>query len=79
MWRYLYEEVGELKKADRLAFFNAMKQDLYPKEENKMERLLPKIKEFQFSSGLSCLHCGSNAVKRNGKYRSRQRYLCKIT
>jgi len=27
---------------------------------------------FEFSSGgLSCLHCGSTAVKRNGKYRSR--------
>ncbi len=73
----MYEAVGELGKADQLALFKAMKQDLYPKEENKMEILLPKIKESRFSSGLGCLHCGSNAVKRNGKYRSRQRYLCK--
>jgi len=72
-----YEAVGELGKADQLALFKAMKQDLYPKEENKMEELLPKIKESRFSSGLGCLHCGSTAVKRNGKYRSRQRYLCK--
>ncbi|MBK3495288.1 IS1595 family transposase, partial [Viridibacillus sp. YIM B01967] len=41
MWRYVYEAVGELKKADQLALFKAMKQDLYPKEENKMEKLLP--------------------------------------
>lgn len=26
---------------------------------------------------LGSLHGGSNAIKRNGKYRSRQRYLCK--
>jgi len=26
---------------------------------------------------LACLHCGSGNVKRNGKYRSHQRYLCK--
>ncbi len=24
-----------------------------------------------------CVHCGSMSVKRSGKYRSRQRYLCK--
>jgi transposase-like protein len=58
MWRYVYEAVGELKKADQLALFKAMKQDLYPKEENKMGKLLPKIKESRFSSGLCCLHCG---------------------
>jgi transposase-like protein len=29
------------------------------------------------SAGLACVHCGSKAVKRNGTYRSRQRYLCK--
>jgi len=26
---------------------------------------------------LACVHCGSVCIKRNGKYRSRQRYLCK--
>jgi len=62
MWGYVYEAVGELGKADQLALFKAMKQDLYPKEENKMEELLPKIKESRFSSGLGCLHCGSTAV-----------------
>lgn len=66
-----------IKKADQLALFKAMIQDLYPKEENIMEELLPKIKESRISSGLGCLHCGSTAVKRNGKYRSRQRYLYK--
>jgi len=45
MWIYVYEAVGELRKADQLALFKAMKQDLYPNEENKMEKLLPKIKE----------------------------------
>ncbi|MBK3497239.1 IS1595 family transposase, partial [Viridibacillus sp. YIM B01967] len=37
----MYEAVGDLKKADQLALFKAMKQDLHPKEENKMEKLLP--------------------------------------
>lgn len=29
MWRYVYEAVGDLKKADQLAFFKAMKQNLF--------------------------------------------------
>jgi len=37
MWRFVYETVGELGKADQLALFKAMKQDLYPKEDNKKE------------------------------------------
>lgn len=44
MWRYVYEAVGELGKADQQVLFKAMKQNLYPKEENKIEELLPKIK-----------------------------------
>lgn len=33
-----------------------------------MEKVLPKIKESRFSSGLGCLRCESTAVKRNGNY-----------
>lgn len=44
----MYEAVGELGKANQLALLKAMKQDLYPKEENKMEKLLSKIKGFRF-------------------------------
>lgn len=54
-----------------------MQQDLFPKSLYKLDKLLTNIRESRFSSGLGCLHCGSTAVKRNGKYRFRQRYLCK--
>lgn len=39
--------------------------------------MLKDIHETRFSGGLACLHCGSVSVKKNGKYRTRQRYLCK--
>ena len=45
-----------------------MKQELYPKEENKIEKLLPKIEDSRFPSGLGCLHCGSTTVKRIGSH-----------
>ncbi len=35
------------------------------------------IRETRFKEGLGCFHCGSVKVKRNGKYRERQRYLCR--
>ena len=53
-----------------------MKQDLFPDEPDKITKLLKSIREARFASGLGCVHCGSTSVKRNGKYRSRQRYLC---
>lgn len=73
MWLDVYEDFSELSKSEQLALFEAMKQDLFPEEPNKIVELLKNI----LSSGLGCVHCGSTDVKRNGKYRSRQRYLCK--
>jgi transposase-like protein len=77
MWLDIYEEFNELTKEEKIALFEAMKQDLFPEEPEKITKLLNNIRESRFSSGLACVHCGSVSVKRNGKYRSRQRYLCK--
>ncbi|WP_282173504.1 IS1595 family transposase [Cytobacillus firmus] len=77
MWLDIYEEFNELSKEEQLALFEAMKQDLYPVEPEKITKLLNSIRESRFSAGMACVHCGSMSVKRNGKYRSRQRYLCK--
>lgn len=77
MWRDVYEDFSELTKSEQIALFEAMKQDLFPEEPDKITKLLKTIREARFSSGIGCVHCGSTAVKRNGKYRSRQRYLCK--
>ncbi|MGG0539051.1 IS1595 family transposase [Priestia aryabhattai] len=77
MWEDVYEGISELSKSEQMALFNAMKQDLFPEEPDKITTLLKSIRESRFASGLSCVHCGSTSVKRNGKYRSRQRYLCK--
>jgi len=76
MWEDVYEDFSELTKSEQMALFNAMKQDLFPDEPDKITKLLKSIREARFASGLGCVHCGSTSVKRNGKYRSRQRYLC---
>jgi transposase-like protein len=68
---------GELSKEEQMALFETMKQDLFPEEPEKITILLMNIRESRFSAGMACVHCGSVSVKRNGKYRSRQRYLCK--
>lgn len=77
MWKDVYEEFSELTKSEQMALFDAMKQDLFPEEPDKITKLLKTIREARFSSGIACVHCGSTSVKRNGKYRSRQRYLYK--
>jgi transposase-like protein len=75
MWKDVYEEFSELIKSEQMALFNAMKEDLFPDEPDKITKLLKSIREIRFASGLGCVHCGSTSVKRNGKYRSRQRYF----
>ena len=75
MWRDVYEDFSELTKSEQIALFNAMKQDLFPEKPDKVKKFLKTIRETKFSSGIRCVHCDSTAVKRNGKYRSRQHYL----
>ncbi|UTI42238.1 IS1595 family transposase [Niallia sp. RD1] len=77
MWLGVYENANGLTKEERLELFKALKNDLFPDEPDKISKLLKQIRETRFNSGMACVHCGSTAVKRNGKYRSRQRYLCK--
>lgn len=77
LYEQFYEQFHELSESEQKAFLNAIKQDFFQDEPDTITILLEKIREARFSSGLYCLHCGSTAVKRNGTYRSRQRYLCK--
>jgi transposase-like protein len=77
MWLDVYEQFSELTDLEQMALFNAMKQDLFPEEPDKITKLLKTIRKTRFASGMACVHCGSTSVKRNGKYRTRQRYLCK--
>lgn len=77
MWKDVYEDFSDLTKSEQLALFNAMKDDLFPEEPDKITKQLKTIREVRFASGMACVHCGSTSVKRIGKYRSRQRYLCK--
>lgn len=72
----IYEDLSKLPKSEQMALFKAMKQDLFPDEPDKINKLLNSIREARFASGLGCVHCGSTSVKRNGKYYSRQRYQC---
>jgi len=73
-WLGVYEDFTDLPKQEQHRLFEAIKETLFPAP--KIHSLLNEIREAKFSAGLACLHCGSHSVKRNGKYRGRQRYLC---
>lgn len=36
-----------------------------------------EVKEFRFAKGKICPNCSAETVSRNGKYRGKQRYICK--
>lgn len=74
-WLNIYENFTDLPVKEQHRLFEAIKETLFPAP--KVQGLLGDIREAKFSGGLACLHCGSLSVKRNGKYRGRQRYLCK--
>ena len=59
MWKDVYEEFSELTNSEQMALFNAMKQDLFPEEPDKITKLLKNIREARFASGLGCVHCGA--------------------
>jgi hypothetical protein len=52
MWLDIYEEFSELSKSEKMALFNAMKEDLFPDETDKITELLKSIRESRFSSGM---------------------------
>ncbi|XEC93104.1 IS1595 family transposase [Paenibacillus tarimensis] len=76
-WLKLYEHFDELPQSEQLQLFQAMQATLFPESRVDIASMVGDIREVRFSNGLACVHCGSISVKRNGKYRSRQRYLCK--
>lgn len=36
-----------------------------------------EVKENRFSRGKVCPHCGHDEISRNGRYKEKQRYICK--
>ena len=77
MWLDMYEQFSDLTKDEQIKLFFAMKEDLFPDSTTNISNKIVDIREKRFSNGLSCVHCGSMSVKRNGTYKARQRYLCK--
>lgn len=76
-WHDVYKDFNSLTKKEQFELFRAVQQDLFPEPKSDISKMVEEVRETRFSKGLACIHCGSMSVKRNGKYRSRQRYLCK--
>jgi transposase-like protein len=76
-WKRVYEEFDDLPKTEQLRLFQAIQETLFPETKEDIANMIGDIREVRFSGGLACVHCGGVNVKRNGKYRSRQRYLCR--
>ncbi|ESU33973.1 Insertion element protein [Bacillus sp. 17376] len=76
MWKNLYADFIDLPKQEQIKLFNLLKVEFFTSEENDLSETFTTIRETRFKEGLACVHCGCMKVKRNGKYRNRQRYLC---
>lgn len=76
MIKDIYAHFSDLTKEEQIQLFNLLKEDFIDNEDADMKDAFTTIRETRFKEGLGCVHCGSVKVKRNGKYRDRQRYLC---
>ncbi len=76
-WKAVYGIFNDLPKSEQLQLFQAIKDTLFPELKEDIVKMVGDIREVRFNGGWACVHCGSISIKRNGKYRSRQRYLCK--
>jgi hypothetical protein len=76
-WNDIYKDFYTLSENEQLELFRAIKKDLFPKPKSDISKMVGDVRETRFSKGLAYIYCGSMSVKRNGKYRSRQRYFCK--
>lgn len=74
-WKDAYEFVSQLPIEEQKKLYAALGND-FEDTEPPNAQWIRDIRETRFHDGLACVYCGSRAVKRNGTYRSRQRYLC---
>ena len=44
---------------------------------SQANQVTQEVKEFRFAKGKVCPHCSAETVSRNGKYKEKQRYICK--
>ncbi|GKU84252.1 MULTISPECIES: IS1595 family transposase [Bacteria] len=77
MMKDIYAHFSDLTKDEQIQLFNLLKEDFIDNNDADMKDAFTIIRETRFKEGLGCIHCGSVKVKRNGKYRDRQRYLCR--
>ncbi|WP_047155301.1 IS1595 family transposase [Aneurinibacillus tyrosinisolvens] len=76
-WSVVYRDFTDLSKEEQINLFEAIKDTLFPEANTGLGNMVGEIRETRFYTGIACVHCGSKTIKRNGKYRTRQRYLCK--
>ncbi len=77
MWKDVYADFSDLPKHEQQKLFDLIKEEFFSDADEDMKDAFTSIRETRFTEGLGCVHFGSVKVKRNGKYRNRQRYLCR--
>ena len=77
MWKDVYADFSDLPKHEQQKLFDLIKEEFFSKTNEDMKDAFTSIRETRFNEGIGCVHCGSVMVKGNGKYRNRQRYLCR--
>ena len=68
-------DINTLSDNDKEQLFNAIGEILTLSSYAK--NLTQEVRESRFSKGKVCPHCASEMVVRNGKYKGKQRYICK--
>ena len=71
------EEFIKLPREEQKVVLQVAQRKLYPNITLPNEIITQELRDARFTQGITCPHCQSKSVKRNGKVHGRQRYLCK--
>jgi transposase-like protein len=72
----ILSDIEKLDHEERFKLYNALKIALYPTKLH-INQIVGDVRETKFSVGIACPYCNGEKVVRNGKFRGRQRYICR--
>jgi transposase-like protein len=75
-WSTVFENFNELEDTGKYKLFRAIKQSLFGDANPEPSTLTINFREVRFNKGVVCVRCGCEKVRRNGRYKDRQRYIC---
>ncbi|HET6421609.1 MAG TPA: IS1595 family transposase [Geobacteraceae bacterium] len=76
LYQDILNDIERLDSEEIYKLFNRLKSILHPGKPH-ISQFVGDVRESKFSTGILCPYCSGDKIVRNGKFKGRQRYLCR--